>query len=157
MIQNKEFLKIITFTAKRMTNLNPALQANLIANVITVEPKEVRNKIPQKKDEKEKNNNCWCYNKESPDSRCCGLCYCFCLLKDQEKQCHCCPKTFSEYWHSGYVQTTSGYGNPEKEENGICCWFCFLPKFAVFFPCCLGSLCNNSINAVRKTQTNYLF
>ena len=140
-----------------MTNLNPALQANLIANVITVEPKEVRNKIPQKKDEKEKNNNCWCYNKESPDSRCCGLCYCFCLLKDQEKQCHCCPKTFSEYWHSGYVQTTSGYGNPEKEENGICCWFCFLPKFAVFFPCCLGSLCNNSINSIRKTETNYLF
>jgi hypothetical protein len=115
------------------------------------------NKIKKNKEEKESKCCCLFYNRDSTDSRCCGICYCCCPAKTPEDQFNCCPNNFAEYWHSGYVQTYSGYGNSAQEENGICCWFCFPLKFTIFFPCFLGSLMNNSINSLRKTNNNYLF
>lgn len=104
---------------------------------------------------------CKCYKADSFDSRCCGVCYCCgCRIinnEDKEKHCYFCPNTFSEYWDSGYVQTTAGYGNPEADKNGVCCWLCFFPKLALFWPCLFGSLANNCINCIRKTDSNYLF
>ena len=106
---------------------------------------------------------CGCYQADSTDARCCGVCYCCCPAKhiDKEidkKRCDCCPNDFCEYWYSGLVQTTAGYGNPQEEINGVCCWFCFLPKFAMFFPCFLGSLVNHSINqcCAAPQKRNYL-
>jgi hypothetical protein len=58
------------------------------------------------------------------------------------------------------VQTVSGYGDrrgSDGEKNGICCWFCFPVKFSLFFPCCIGSICNGCLNYVRDTNVNYLF
>lgn len=101
---------------------------------------------------------CGCYSANSPDARCCGLCYCFCPAKNidktkDDKRCDVCPNDFCEYWYSGYVQTTAGYATemPEEEINGLCCWVCFPPKFALFFSCCLGSLCNQVINTCCQT------
>jgi hypothetical protein len=99
---------------------------------------------------------CHCYTKDSFDSRCCGACYYCCPIKDKEKQCHYCPNTFSEYWYSGYVQTSAGYGTQSEDINGVCCWFCFLPKLSLFWPCLFGSTCNSCINSIRNTNTNYL-
>ncbi len=116
----------------------------------------IRNKLPEQKKEKQPQSLCGCYNEHSTDARCCGLCYCFCPAvhidkEKDEKRCDCCPTDFCEYWYSGYVQTTEGYGNPEEEINGLCCWLCFPVKFSVFFPCCLGSLCNQLINTCCAT------
>ena len=99
---------------------------------------------------------CGCYKENSTDARCCGLCYCCCRAKhiDKEldkKRCDCCPNDFSEYWYSGYIQTTAGYGNSEEDVNGICCCFCFPIKFPLFFPCFLGSLVNQMINSCCAT------
>jgi len=100
---------------------------------------------------------CGCYKENSPDARCCGLCYYCCPAKHIDKEidrvrCDCCPNDIKEYWYSGYVQTTAGYGNKEEDINGICCWFCFPLKFPLFFPCFLGSLCNNVINKCCATS-----
>ena len=99
-----------------------------------------------------------CYQTNSPDSRCCGLCYCCCRAKNIDKtldlkRCDFCPNDLCEYWYSGYVQTTGGYAveNPVEEINGICCWLCFPLKFPLFFPCFLGSLCNHAINTCCAT------
>ena len=99
---------------------------------------------------------CGCYKEDSTDTRCCGLCYYCCPAKhiDKEidkKRCDCCPNDFCEYWYSGLVQTTAGYGNKEEDINGICCCFCFPVKFPLFFPCFLGSLCNHTINKFCAT------
>jgi len=99
---------------------------------------------------------CWCYKRNSIDSRCCGVCYACCPSKTVAKQCNFCPNDFKMYWDSGYVQTSTGYGVLD-EKNGICCWFCFPIKFPLFFPCCLGSLGNECINYMRNTNLNYLF
>lgn len=100
---------------------------------------------------------CGCYKQNSLDSRCCGLCYAYCPRQTLDEQSDCCPNNFSTYWDSGYVQTTSGYQTEHGEHNGICCWFCFPLKFALFFPCCFGSLCNGFINHIRNTNMNYFF
>ena len=134
---------------------------------------------------------CYCYNAESKDSRCCGICYCYdrckkyCLCEifyvcccpppknneptsnaptsneeeeiNKNKRFDWCPINFSEYWDSCYVQTTSGYGRSVEEKNGLCCWFCFIPKLGMFFPCLFGSICNGCVNCLRDTKTNYLF
>jgi hypothetical protein len=97
-----------------------------------------------------------CYQTYSPDSRCCGLCYCCCRAKSNDKtldtkRCDFCPNDLCEYWYSGYVQTTEGRGNSEEEINGCCCWLCFPLKFPLFFPCFLGSLCNHAINICCAT------
>ncbi len=69
----------------------------------------------------------------------------------------CCPTTFHEYWNSGYVQTSSGYGSLAEEKNSIFCFCCFPIKFALFFSCCFGSLCNEALNRCKKTSNkNYL-
>jgi hypothetical protein len=102
---------------------------------------------------------CGCYKANSTDARCCGLCYCCCPAKDIDKykdlqRCDFCPNDFCEYWYSGYVQTTSGYGNQEEDINGVCCWLCFPVKLPMFFPCLLGSLCNQVINACCAATTS---
>lgn len=103
---------------------------------------------------------CWCYNKASTDSRCCGACYCCCPVKDNEDKRVLCPNGFSDYWDSCYVQTVSGYGGKQgaiEEKNGCFTCVCFPIKFSLFFPCFLGSLFNECINCMRYTDTNYLF
>jgi hypothetical protein len=95
-----------------------------------------------------------CYAENSPDTRCCGICYCCCPVKnsdDDSQRCDVCPIDFGEYWYSGYVQTSSGNGRAEEEINGICCWFCFPLKISLFFPCLLGSLFNHAVNKCCAT------
>jgi len=121
-----------------------------------------------KKREEKKQTICGCYKIVSTDARFGGLCYCCCPAAHideevDEKRCDCCPKDFCHYWNSGYVQTTSGYGNYHDEKNGLCCWFCFPVKFPIFFPCFLGSLVNQGLNSCCKSccgipiKRNYLF
>jgi hypothetical protein len=104
-----------------------------------------------------------CYSSESNDSRCCGACYYLCPTKSIPDRCEFCPKTFSEYWHSGYIQTYEGSIDtrdpcPECgcDEDCFCTTLCIIPKFATFFPCFLGSLFNNAINACTDCERNYL-
>ena len=98
-----------------------------------------------------------CYNKESQDMRCCGLCYTCCYIPDKEEQCYMCPETFEIYYNSGYFITTDGYSQTGEEcENCCCTTFCLPIKLALFWPCLLGSLFNNSINCCRNTNMNYL-
>jgi len=104
-----------------------------------------------------------CYSSESNDSRCCGACYYLCPTKSITERCEFCPKTFSEYWHSGYIQTYEGSIDtrdpcPECgcDEDCFCTTLCIIPKFATFFPCFLGSLFNNAINACTDCERNYL-
>lgn len=98
---------------------------------------------------------CACYRLPIIDARCCGVCYFCCPVKPDAHQCNVCPNTFDVYWNSGYVQTEAGYGPPQP--NGFCCWLCFPLKITLFFPCCLGAICNNCINYMRDTEVNYLF
>jgi hypothetical protein len=98
-----------------------------------------------------------CYKEDSPDARCCGVCYCCCRAKNIDKEidkgrCECCPNDFNEYWYSGYVQTTAGYGNRAEDTNGCCCFICFPLKFPVFFPCFIGSLVNQLLNTCCATS-----
>jgi hypothetical protein len=131
--------------------------ANIVgANVFSFSAKNVNTAVQQ--------SCCGCYKENSTDTRCCGVCYCCCPAKHIDKtvdlkRCDCCPNDFCEYWYSGYVQTNSGYGPPQEEMNGICCWFCFPVKFPLFFPCFLGSLVNTAINrcCAAPTKRNYLF
>jgi hypothetical protein len=98
---------------------------------------------------------CGCYNINSTDARCCGLCYWFCPTNiDKEKdpqRCDLCPADLSEYWYSGYVQTTAGHTLEEEEINGLCCCLCFPLKFSLFFSCFLGSLVNHTLNKCCAT------
>jgi len=99
---------------------------------------------------------CGCYKNNSTDTRCCGLCYYCCPAKNINKEidparCDFCPNDFQEYWYSGYVQTTTGYGNKSEEINGVYCWCCFPLKFPLFFSCFLGSLVNQTINTCLAT------
>lgn len=96
---------------------------------------------------------CYCYSKNSDDMRACGLCYTFCYNPNEIDQCYFCPKTFNEYYKSGYFST-----NTTSKEGDCFCTIVFLPcKIPLFFPCLLGSLCNNIINYCRNTESNYLF
>ena len=102
---------------------------------------------------KKKGINLYCYNKNTNDARCCGICYCIYSNQVHEKQCNICPNNFYDYWNSGYIQTNDG---PGSKSDGICCWLCFPIKFGYFFSCCLGSICNGCINSIRDTDVNYL-
>ena len=104
-----------------------------------------------------------CYSKESDDSRCCGVCYCLYPTNPTEERCECCPNTFCDFWKSGYIQTTDG---PLREEDScsececddcFCTLCCFPIKFPIFFPCCLGSVFNDGINKLCRSNRNYLF
>ena len=101
---------------------------------------------------KETNKCCYCYKENSTDSRCFGLCYCFCPAKNIGKEldsgrCDICPNHMKEYIKSGYFNT---------ENDGLCTILCLPIKIPLFFPCILGSACNNCINYVCKTNRNYL-
>ena len=135
-----------------------------VAKTIVKEPITIKQPkaVAQKKEENQRPC-CGCYKADSTDARCCGLCYCFCPANhiDKEidkKRCDCCPNDFCEYWYSGLVQTTAGYGNKEEDLNGLCCWFCFPVKFPLFFPCFLGSLVNDVLNrcCAAPQKRNYL-
>ena len=99
-----------------------------------------------------KNNCCGCYKEDSTDTRCFGLCYFFCPAKNIDKEldsgrCDICPNHMKEYIKSGYFNT---------ENDGLCTVLCLPIKIPLFFPCILGSACNNFINCVCKTDRNYL-
>ena len=108
---------------------------------------------------KEKDNKvCCCYNKQSKDMRCCGLCYTFCYVPNKDDQCYMCLNTFEEYYTSGYFITTCGYGKTDDEcENCVPTTLCLPIKLPIFFTCLLGSIFNNCINYCRVTNANYLF
>jgi len=105
-------------------------------------------------------NCCPCYDKDSADARCCGICYKCCPTKDNEARCDWCLNDLDEYCKSGMVYTDSGMprngDNPENDCN-LCCVICLPIKFSLFFSCCFGSCFNGFINACRDTNTNYLF
>ena len=101
--------------------------------------------------------NCWCYNKNSKDMRCCGLCYTFCYVTNKDDQCYMCPETFELYYTSGYFVTTCGYGHSGEDcEDCIPTTMCLPLKLPMFFTCLLGSIFNNCINNCRDTDANYL-
>ena len=106
----------------------------------------------------------WCYSAESRESRCCGACYWLCHPNPHKEPCECCPNTFCDFWKSGYIQTTGGYGTYEEDrceecECDDCFWttVCFPCKVPLFVPCFLGSLFNEGINKVCGSNRNYLF
>ena len=127
---------------------------------ITVQPKApASKKIPAPVASRE-NNMCPCYDKDSPDARCCGICYKCCPTKDNEARCDWCLNDLDEYCKSGMVYTDSGMPrNSDNPEDGcnVFCVICLPIKFSFFFSCCLGSCFNGFINACRDTNTNYLF
>jgi hypothetical protein len=123
---------------------------------IKTNPKNTENNLSNRKGK-------CCYSKESDDSRCCGVCYCLCPTNPTKERCECCPNTFCDFWKSGYIQTTDG---PVREEDScrececddcFCTLCCFPIKFPIFFPCCLGSVFNNSMNKLCGSNRNYLF
>ena len=119
---------------------NSTIKNNTIKNNITTQEKK-----------------CWCYNKESQDMRCCGLCYTCCYIPNKDDQCYMCPETFEIYYTSGYVITSDGQSHTGEEcEDCLCTTACLPFKIALFWPCLFGSLFNNSINYCRNTNNNYL-
>jgi hypothetical protein len=158
-------VKIDNFNNK---DINPPINSYIIPDTyILQQPIKKENteivKIYNMNTEKNKKNEkhvkpCWCYNKESKDMRCCGLCYTFCYISNKDDQCYMCPETFREYYTSGYVITTDGYGHTGEEcEDCLCTTLCLPFKLSLFWSCCFGSLFNNSINYCRNTNANYLF
>jgi hypothetical protein len=113
---------------------------------------------------------CPCYNPDSFDARCCGVCFYYCPNKNKDSQVNICPFNCKDYWFSGYIQTTDecgpdlcgpqAYGLDAYEPNpygvNICCVVCFPLKFALFLPCGLGTVFNHCINCMRGTELNYL-
>jgi hypothetical protein len=107
---------------------------------------------------------CGCYNKESTDARCCGLCYCFCPAKHinrtiDKDRCDFCPETFTAYRESGYFITYGGYGRHNNDDDCFCTTICLPFKIPVFSPCILGSLFNSLLNYCCYLETenrNYL-
>jgi hypothetical protein len=103
--------------------------------------------------------NIGCYKKNSPDTRCCGICYNYCRIKDNNynldldyrENCEFCLPTLKDYCNSGYIITYNGI--PRND-----CTLCCLPlKLPLFMPCFLGTIFNQCINCIRDTNTNYLF
>ena len=98
---------------------------------------------------------CDCYRADSTDARCCGACYCCCPVSKPSEQCNWIPNTFTEYLKSGYFTTIdSSTKVSNNDEKCFCTLFC-LPLKIIFFPCCIGSAINSSINYCRKTNLNY--
>ena len=122
--------------------------------------KEINNSIKINKKPKDTScqKPCWCYNKDSQDMRCCGLCYTFCYITNKQEQCYVCPETFELYYTSGYVITTCGYGHTDDDcQDCVPTTMCLPLKLPMFFTCLVGSIVNNCINNCRDTNTNYLF
>ena len=101
------------------------------------------------------NCNIGCYNKNSVDMRCCGLCYMLCPLNestynvDYMGHSEVCPHDIKVYTKLC------------KNLNNICssdCCICCCPIIYVSLIMCLpGTLFNHFINCIRKTHQNYLF
>lgn len=101
---------------------------------------------------------CGCYNRNSYDSRCCGLCYCIKRhkinqIKTQEElnainQWHLCPISVCDFTESIYFNTY---------DDCLCTAFCCPIKFPLFFVCFLGSIVNHCVNCSCLTNRNYLF
>jgi hypothetical protein len=154
------------------------IKANTIKNnLISLQPDFKKNEAKKEEKEKKLENNvkkeenkcCECYNKETLDSRCCGLCFycgeyiycvkenkcCYnCITSDLEDKW--CVNNPCEYFNSGLFLTSSGYGN---EPDCFCTVFAgiVLCKFALTFPWLLCSMCNGTINCICETDKNYLF
>lgn len=101
---------------------------------------------------------CPCYLKTSMDTRCCGLCYCFCpqeTIKNIQNGA-CCPINCQEY--CSILETRSGYS---QDDDTCCCTFVCCPfKFPILFPWLLGTLfniCMNKICYCIQLERNYLF
>ena len=102
--------------------------------------------------------NIGCYKKNSPDTRCCGICYCWCPLKENNyklaldnRECEICLPDLHDYCNSGYIIT---YNITPASDCTPCC----LPlKVSICMPCFLGTVFNHCINCIRDTNTNYLF
>ena len=103
-------------------------------------------------------NCCPCYQANSSDARCCGLCYYCAPTPIVKNQCNFCPNNINSYCNSGYI-ITQATGQPEKWDDCDCCCtlICLPVKFSCFFPCFFGSMCNNCINYIRDTDLNYLW
>ena len=107
---------------------------------------------------------CYCYSKQSSDSRCCGLCYCACPSKKVENQCNVCTNNVYDFC-SLYMQTSSGTGGSNNDNkcealgwDDCCCTMMCLPlKLPLFLPCFIGSIVNECINKMASTKRNYLF
>jgi len=133
---------------------------SLHSEKITVQPKaQAYVKTPAKAPVPEYNC-CPCYDRDSTDARCCGICYKCCPVKDNETRCDWCLNDLDEYCKSGMVYTDSGMpgnGNKPDGDCNIFCVICLPIKFSFFFSCCFGSCFNGCINSCRDTNTNYLF
>ena len=99
---------------------------------------------------------CGCYAKNSPDSRCCGLCYLCCPDKEEYKinTCECCPKNLYDNYNYSIADETE-----IMNDNHKFCWCLICLPFSIgcFLPCLLGASLNTCINHIRKTDLNYLF
>ena len=136
---------------------NKENKTNKIQNNTIINQRLINNKTTKEKVQEHYKKKCWCYNKDSQDMRCCGLCYTLCYIPNKEDQCYMCPETFEIYYTSGYVITTDGGSQTGEDcENCLCTTLCLPFKIALFWPCLFGSLFNNSINYCRDTNTNYL-
>ena len=101
---------------------------------------------------------CGCYNKESMDMRCCGICYYRYDNLDKQEQCNICPETLDVYCTSSYIVTECKPShNTDDCDHCIPTILCLPLKLPMCFPCLLGSVFNNSINYCRGTHTNYCF
>jgi hypothetical protein len=101
---------------------------------------------------------CGCYNKNSMDMRCCGICYYRYDNLDKQEQCNICPETLDVYCTSSYIVTECKPShNTDDCEHCIPTILCLPLKLPMCFPCLLGSVFNNSINYCRGTHTNYCF
>jgi hypothetical protein len=135
---------------------------SLHSEKITVQPKAnapAKGPAPSKKPVPAYNC-CPCYDRDSEDARCCGICYKCCPVKDNETRCDWCLNDLDEYCKSGMVYTDSGMprnGDNSDDDCNVFCVVCLPIKFSFFFSCCLGSCFNGCINACRDTNTNYLF
>jgi len=103
-------------------------------------------------------NFCACYRKESNDTRCLGICYRLCPSeKSRNIRCEVCTIGFWDHCSSGYIYTDDAGCNKDDDSAGCYCFICFPFKLGIFSPCLLGALFNSCLNAICKTDTNYLF
>jgi hypothetical protein len=98
---------------------------------------------------------CRCYHRDSKDTRCCGICNCFCK---EETYTNWCPVNITSYFNSPCFLTNDGI-NKDWETYCCCTIVCFPVKCTMTFPFFLGSICNNLINIAccNKEHNNYFF
>ena len=118
-------------------------------NNITEQPRITKIQ-KQFKIKKYKNNN---YNFiNSPDMRCCGICYYYFIHPTYNSKYNCCMRTIDEHMNSGYIITNDIMNTFEN----FCTYLCLPIKLALFLPCHLGVCINSSINYFRGIDANYI-